>query len=736
VTLYVGDRFEFPLTREARDSGQVPLEAGFRYLVAETGEPVVVTLRAATGNSVRGVWDGATGMLTAPGLDALLPRAGDSALADAERDDTAACAAGRLSLDVEAIDAPVFRVGLIGSSSRGDLTFPETASPGGSGRGQERSPERAPEPAAQRDPAARKIGGVPVRFESVAGIIDRLARGAHAPLQAWRLNRWAHTIALTPGFEELVSLPFLRDVVPYEHQITAVKTVLNRMRGRALLADEVGLGKTVEAGIVLSELLRRRLARRVLVLVPPGLVTQWQEELRRKFNLDFVSHDADVFRQEGPGAWTRFERVVSSFHTAKRAEHARVIAEIAYDLVIVDEAHHLRNARTVLWQFVNRLRRTYLLLLTATPVQNDLEELFNLVTLLQPGQLKTLRAFRREHLVRGDRRQPRDPEGLRRLLGDVMVRNRRATAPVALTRRIARTVVVEPTPVERNLYTGLSAFLREQGRPGGGVTRMLAQTLQMELGSSVPAALASLDRVLAGPREAPGVAARLLQFRESAAAVEHDAKSAALLGLLASWPDKLLVFTRYRATQEHLARVLVAAGEDVALYHGALRRQEKENVVQAFAGRCRVMVSTEAGGEGRNLQFAHGLVNYDLPWNPMRIEQRIGRLSRVGQTRDVHVFNLVAPGTIEEAILEVLDAKINMFELVIGEIDMILGQLSTDQDFEELVTDLWLGAEDADAFRAGMHALGDQLLDAKRAYLSIKALDDRLFGDALAPVGA
>jgi hypothetical protein len=108
----------------------------------------------------------------------------------------------------------------------------------------------------------------------------------------------------------------------------------------------------------------------------------------------------------------------------------------------------------------------------------------------------------------------------------------------------------------------------------------------------------------------------------------------------------------------------------------------------------------------------------------------------VGQTRDVYVFNLVAPGTIEEAILEVLDAKINMFELVIGEIDMILGQLSTDQDFEELVTDLWLGAEDPGAFRDGMQALSEKLLDAKRAYLSIKALDDRLFGDALAPAAA
>jgi SNF2 family DNA or RNA helicase len=155
-----------------------------------------------------------------------------------------------------------------------------------------------------------------------------------------------------------------------------------------------------------------------------------------------------------------------------------------------------------------------------------------------------------------------------------------------------------------------------------------------------------------------------------------------------AWPDKLLVFTRFRATQEHLAGVLREAGEPFALYHGALRRAEKETAVRAFEGPARILLSTEAGGEGRNLQFAHGLVNYDLPWNPMRIEQRIGRLSRVGQTRDVHVFNLVAPGTIEETLLEVLDAKINMFELVIGEIDMILGQLTSDQDFEELVTDL------------------------------------------------
>ena len=591
----------------------------------------------------------------------------------------------RLELHVETAEPPRFRVGPLGQRSL-DLAWGE---------------------------ASREIAAVPVRTDPAdAEVLAAFAEGHEEPLSAYQLNRWGHALALTPGFDELVSLPFLRDVIPYEHQITAVRTVLNRMRGRALLADEVGLGKTVEATIILAELWRRRLVRRVLVLAPPGLVTQWQEELRRKACLDFVSHDAEPFRQAGREAWQRFERVVASFHTAKRPEHARVIEEIAYDLVIVDEAHHLRNARTVLWQFVNRLRRTYLLLLTATPVQNDLDELFNLVTLLQPGQLSTLRAFRRDHVARGDRRQPRDPEGLRRLLTDVMVRNRRATTAVALTRRVARTVTVTPTSAEQALYTELSEFLRQSCRSGGEITRMMAQTLQMELGSSPRAAAATLERLVNGMRPGP-LLQELRRFHEQARAVGDDAKSRALLSLVRAWPDKLLVFTRFRATQEYLAGVLREAGEPLALYHGALRRAEKEAAVRAFEGPARILLSTEAGGEGRNLQFAHGLVNYDLPWNPMRIEQRIGRLSRVGQTRDVHVFNLVAAGTIEETLLDVLDAKINMFELVIGEIDMILGQLASDQDFEELVTDLWLASADAPAFRAEMQALGDQLLAAK-----------------------
>jgi len=176
----------------------------------------------------------------------------------------------------------------------------------------------------------------------------------------------------------------------------------------------------------------------------------------------------------------------------------------------------------------------------------------------------------------------------------------------------------------------------------------------MELGSSPRAAAVTLERLLL--RESVGSSVRdgLQSFLGRALSMREDAKSRALLGLLRSWSDKLLIFTRFRATQEHLTDLLREVDEPSVLYHGGLRRQEKEEAIRAFEGPSRILISTEAGGEGRNLQFAHGLVNYDLPWNPMRIEQRIGRLSRVGQTRDVYVFNLVAPGTIEETLLEIL----------------------------------------------------------------------------------
>ncbi len=173
----------------------------------------------------------------------------------------------------------------------------------------------------------------------------------------------------------------------------------------------------------------------------------------------------------------------------------------------------------------------------------------------------------------------------------------------------------------------------------------------------------------------------------------------------------------------------------MAVFHGGLSRLEKEAAIARFRGPARLLLCTEAGSEGRNLQFAHAVCNFDLPWNPMKIEQRIGRLSRIGQTHDVHVFNLVAAGTVEAAVLHLLEAKLSMFELVIGEIDMILGNLDDEREFQDVVADLWAESADGDDFARRMDALGDRLLEAKRAYLRQRSHDDRLFGDRFTPEG-
>jgi SNF2 family DNA or RNA helicase len=164
-----------------------------------------------------------------------------------------------------------------------------------------------------------------------------------------------------------------------------------------------------------------------------------------------------------------------------------------------------------------------------------------------------------------------------------------------------------------------------------------------------------------------------------------------------------------------------------------MSRLQKEEAIQQFRGPTRILVSTDSGSEGRNLQFCNVIINFDLPWNPMKIEQRIGRLSRIGQQRDVHVINLVAGDTLEASMLYLLDAKIAMFELVIGEVDMILGSLDEDQEFEDMIADLWLQTESEQDFRQAMEQLGDRLVAAKQRYLEQRAYEDTLFGERFAP---
>jgi SNF2 family DNA or RNA helicase len=551
-------------------------------------------------------------------------------------------------------------------------------------------------------------------------------------LQAWRLD-------LVAGFDELVCLDTL-DFTPFDYQVKAAQTALRRFRGRGLLCDEVGLGKTIEAGLVFKEYLMRQMVERVLILTPPALVEQWREELATKFRLtDFVTnYDAD-FRELGRRAWAEFPRIIASLATARRAENRRVITQVVYDLVIVDEAHHLKNRSSVSWKLVNALQKKYILFLTATPVQNRLEELYNLITILKPGQLKTPREFRRRFVVQGDPRLPKNRGRLRELLADVMVRHARGQVGIRLPHRRAHTLRLRLSTEERDLYDDVSAFVRRQMAGEDGEPRLSTahrftlRILQREIGSSPAAAVPTLlaltrHDALAAERET------LLALADRAGQITSWAKGTALEKLLmsqlaASSDEKLLIFTHFRVTLDLLADLLRGMNVDFVLYHGGLSQAAKDKAIYRFETEAQVLLSTEAAGEGRNLQFCRTMINFDLPWNPMRIEQRVGRIHRVGQTREVNIFNLAAGGTVEDYILDILDRKLNMFELVIGEMDMILGQLEDERDFEALVMEVWTRAATPDEAAARFEDLGEALQQAKARYQRTKEHDEALFGE-------
>jgi len=551
-----------------------------------------------------------------------------------------------------------------------------------------------------------------------------------------QLEEYIHDRSLTlsrnPGFSALLSLNNVKNIIPFEYQIDTVKRVLQEMRGRALLCDEVGLGKTIEAGLIMLEYILRGLVRKVLILCPPSLVTQWREEMRTKFNLDFVVYNEPPFSNT-PDPWNRFDHVIGSINRLKLQHHRQQVEKIPFDMVIVDEAHKCRNRETLNWKFVSILQKKYILLLTATPVQNDLSELFNLITLLRPGQLETARSFSHKFITRGDRMKPKNVDELRALTHEVMVRNRRESSGVPLPRRHAETVNVHLSLTEKAFYTSLSQFVRERYvENANGSTGLILKTLQKEAGSSHLAALQTV-RKLTESDALPGSRDELEELIHLADSISGSAKVDALLKLIEASNEKLLLFTQYHATLQMLADELQAAGVGFTVFHGGKSRGEKDEAVRRFAedSGIQVLLSTESGGEGRNLQFCHVMVNYDLPWNPMKIEQRIGRIHRIGQENDVYIFNLAASETIESHIIKILDTKINMFELVVGELDMILGNVEDDRDFEDIIMEIWSSSPAESDLTMRMDELGDILAKAKAQYDRVKDYDDRLFGESV-----
>jgi SNF2 family DNA or RNA helicase len=536
----------------------------------------------------------------------------------------------------------------------------------------------------------------------------------------------AEELVLRSEPEKLIALDNLSErwrregIIPYPHQLETARRVIGELSGQAILADEVGLGKTIEAGLIIKEYQLRGLARKILILVPASLCRQWQDELYQKFDITAVINRSSR-------AWEHHDVIIASIDTAKRKEHREAILSTPYDLVVVDEAHKLKNERSQNYQFVSQIQKKHFLLLTATPMQNDLKELYNLINLLRPGLLGTYRSFKKRFMK--DKRTPQNTAQLRSLLSQVMIRNKRSESTVQFPPRHVHSIPLSLKPQEMVLYRALTKFVRERARffienmDNRGVLPLI--TLQREVCSSSFAAAMTLAK-MAQATANPQVRERLVELYQLAIEIEENTKAEIVLELLSKIGEKTLIFTEYVATQRYLIDKLQKNGIPTVGFDGSLSRGRKEWAKFLFSREAQVMVCTESGGEGLNLQFCSNLINYDLPWNPMRLEQRIGRIHRLGQTRPVHVFNLCTRDTIEEHVLNLLQEKIDMFQAVIGDLELMLGGLFAEGAMEKRIFQLIVNADSQKELLAGFAELNEELSGELENILEIHRQNDAL----------
>jgi superfamily II DNA or RNA helicase len=569
------------------------------------------------------------------------------------------------------------------------------------------------------------------------------------------------TLRTARGADRIVSTLCEARVDLHPHQVEAAAFALDSLgRGGCLLADEVGLGKTIEAAIVLAQLLAEG-KERILVLTPATLRAQWQSELLEKFDVDAVVVDGRSVK----GTANVFDRpfpVIASLPFA--AARPEALAALAWDVVVIDEAHRLRNGYRKGHKTGRALARALAgrpkLLLTATPLQNDLLELFGLLSFLDEALLGPEHAFRSRYVAKDDGtlEGPASLELKERLGGSVHRTLRRQVREyVPFTNR--RSVVEDfaPTKEEQSLYESVSEYLRRSDglaiEPGQRplltlVYRKLLASSTFAIAPTLRALAETLRRRSRALPEDVFEAEDLKGFQEEAEAWEEgegrpvsqkalekealelegyaalaerihvNAKGEALTRALSriftvaraqGWPEKAVVFTESRRTQAYLAELLSAHGfsGQLSLLSGEASTPERRRaLVEEFRTRTRILLSTEAGAEGLNLQFCNLVVNYDLPWNPQRIEQRIGRCHRYGQQRDVLVLNFLNRRNAADARLyELLEAKLNLFDGVFGASDEVLGALDTGLDFERRVLAIYQEARTDEEIRSAFDAL-------------------------------
>lgn len=516
-------------------------------------------------------------------------------------------------------------------------------------------------------------------------------------------------------------------VIPLPHQLHVLNRAMESNKIRYILADEVGLGKTIEAGMVIKELKTRGLVKRVLIVCPTGLVTQWASEMQEKFHEKFnviLPSDYDTIRRltDNDDVYGQYDQVISPMDSIKPIEkHAgwsddkvekynkeRIYAIInsGWDLVVIDEAHRVAGssgdvARHKLGRLLSQAS-PYLLLLSATPHNGKREPFLRLIRLLDPVAFPNAKSIVKEqvapYLIRTEKREAIDNNGnklfksrithlvslnwderhsrqreLYELVTDFVsktynkaLRNRKKNMCLIFLLIIMQRMVTSSTAVICQSLERRLMVLKTQSTHLGNLTEDDLAELDIEDNVNDALEAISLDM-----EEEIQELEFIISVARQAEYQHPDVKVETLTDtidfILNKEPEqKIIIFTEFVLTQNYLRRLLENKGYTVSILNGCMSIEERNDALHDFRENTSIFISTDAGGEGLNLQFSNIIINYDLPWNPMKIEQRCGRADRIGQKHDVHIYNFVITDTVENRVREVLEEKLSVILDEIG----------------------------------------------------------------------
>lgn len=536
-------------------------------------------------------------------------------------------------------------------------------------------------------------------------------------------------------------------IIPLPHQLHVLNRAMETNTIRYILADEVGLGKTIEAGMIIKELKARGLVQRVLVVCPTGLVTQWASEMQEKFHEKFnviLPSDYDTIRRltDAEDVYGQYDQVISPMDSIKPIEkHAgwsdeRVeqynqeriysIINSGWDLIIIDEAHRVAGSSSEVARYklgsLLAQASPYLLLLSATPHNGKTEPFLRLVRLLDEKAFPNARSIVKEqvapYLIRTEKREAIDNNGNKLFKGRIThlvtlnwderhtlqkelyervtkyvsktynkaLRNKKRNMCLIFLLIIMQRMVTSSTAAIRQSLERRLAILKDQRTKLGSLTEEDLAELNIEEGveEALEAISLDTDEEIAELEEIIAIA-RQAEFQHP------DVKIETLLNtideILSADPNqKIIIFTEFVATQSYLQRLLTAKGYTVSTLNGTMSIDDRNFALKDFRDRASIFISTDAGGEGLNLQFSNIIINYDLPWNPMKIEQRCGRADRIGQKRDVHIFNFILEATVENRVRQVLEEKLSVIlqEMGVDKYSDVLDSEIAECDFTEV----------------------------------------------------